>query len=52
MTGLSLDIDKVNDDGPSLKLSAGFSVSLSTQRDASHQTDVMEDQSETIIILL
>jgi hypothetical protein len=52
MTGLSLNIDKVNGDGPSLKLSAGFSVSLSTQHDASHQTDAMEDQSEAFIILL
>jgi hypothetical protein len=51
-TGLSLDLDKVNDDGPSLKLSAGFSVSLSTQLDAIHQTDAMEDQSEGFIVLL
>jgi hypothetical protein len=52
MTGLSLEIDKVNDDGPSLKLSAGFSVSLSTQHDSSHQSDAMEDQSEAFIVLL
>jgi hypothetical protein len=52
MTDLSLDIDKVNDDGPSLKLSAGFSVSLSTQHDVSHQTDAIEDQSEAFIVLL
>jgi hypothetical protein len=51
MTGLSLDLDKVNDDGPSLKLSAGFSVSLSTQH-ASYQTDAVEDQSEAFIVLL
>lgn len=49
MIGLSLNLDKVNDDGPSLKLSAGFSVSLPTQHDVFHQTDAMEDQSETII---
>ena len=52
MAGLSLDIDKVNNDGPSLKLSAGFSVSLSTQHDAFHQTDAMEDQSEEFFVLL
>jgi hypothetical protein len=52
MTGLSLDIDKVNDDGPSLKLSAGFSVSLSTPHDSFYKTDAMEDQSEAFLVLL
>jgi hypothetical protein len=52
MIALSLDLDKVNDDGPSLKLSAGFLMSLSTHHDAFHQTDAMEDQSEAFIVLL
>jgi hypothetical protein len=43
-----LDLDKENDDGPSLKLRAGFSVSLSTQHGAFHQVDALENQSEAI----
>lgn len=44
----SLDLDKVNDDGPSLNLRAGFSVSLSTPHGTFHQNDAMEDQSKAI----
>jgi hypothetical protein len=38
----------VNDDGPSLKLRAGFSVSLSKQHDAFHQVDDHENKSEAL----
>jgi hypothetical protein len=41
-----LDLDKVNDDGPSLKLRAGFSVSLFTQHGA------LENQSEALAVVL
>jgi hypothetical protein len=42
----SVDVDKVNDDGPSLKLRAGFSVSIVTPHDAFLRSDAMDDQSE------
>ena len=42
----SLDLDKVNDDGPSLKLKAGFSVSFAEPHGAFYQNDAMDNQSE------
>ena len=41
-----MNLDKVNDDGPSLELKAGFSVSLVTPHGAFHQNDTMDNQSE------
>jgi len=48
----SLDLDKVNDDGPSLNIRAGFSVSLSTPHGAFHQNDAMDGQSEGICCVI
>jgi hypothetical protein len=48
LTVFFLDLDKVNDDGPSLKLRAGFSVSLSTQHG---QVDALENQSEVLAVM-
>ena len=36
----------MNDDGPSLKLKAGFSVSLAEPHGAFYQNDAMDNQSE------
>jgi hypothetical protein len=44
-----LDLDKVNVDGPSMKLEAGFSVSLYERHDTFYQIDAMEDQSEASV---
>ena len=46
IAAFSLDLNKVNDDGPFLNLRAGSSVSLSTPHGVFHQTDAMEDHSE------
>ena len=40
----------MNDDGPSLKLDADFSVSLATHV-AFHPSDAIEDQSKAVFIL-
>jgi hypothetical protein len=45
MAGFSQDLDKVNDDGPSLKIVAGFSASLSTPP-VFHQADMIEEHSK------
>ena len=49
MAVFSSDLDKVNYDGPLLKLRAGFSVSLSAPHGAFHQSDGMEDKSEALL---
>jgi hypothetical protein len=51
LAGFFLDLDKVNDDGPSLKLTAGFSVSFSTPP-VFHQTDMIEDQSKALVVFV
>jgi hypothetical protein len=45
---ISLDLDLVDDDGPSLNLRASFSVTSSIPHGAFHQNDVMEGQSEGV----
>ena len=53
MAVFSLSLDKVNNDGPSLNLRAGFSASLLTQKHGTfHQNDALEDQSEGICCMI
>ena len=47
---VSLDLDKVNDDGPSLTLKAGFSAQLSKQCVVFYQTDVLENKSKSLVV--
>jgi hypothetical protein len=49
----SLDLDKMNADGPSMELRVGFSASLSTLHGTfCHQTDAMEEKSEALMIFM
>jgi len=41
-------VEKVHDDGPSLKLRAGFSVSLSIPHGVFYQSDSMEDEISSL----
>ena len=44
LTGFSLDLIKIQHDGPSLRLSAGFSVLSSGTHSVSNKTDAIENQ--------
>jgi hypothetical protein len=46
ITGFSLDLIEVNYDGPSLKLSADFTISLSMAHSVSQQLHADEDRSK------
>jgi hypothetical protein len=46
ITGLSINLVKVNCDGPSLRLSVGFSASSSMDNSLLYQSDVFENQSK------
>jgi hypothetical protein len=46
--GFTPNFIKVNHDGRFLKLSAGFSVSLSMSQDVYHQIDAIESKSEVL----
>jgi hypothetical protein len=47
LTAFSQDLIKVNHDGPSLKISAGFTVSSPTPYSVVHQIATVENQSKT-----
>jgi hypothetical protein len=46
IAAFSLDLSKVNYDGPSLKLSADFTISLSMAHSVSQQLHADEDRSK------
>jgi hypothetical protein len=48
--GFSIPLLKVNYDGPSLQLRAGFSSSLSTSNSAFHEIEAFETQGKALIV--